>query len=263
MCREIASELRRAIVSLKFIGALMVAFLGLMYGGGLDLLTTESNADAFHVFSYAYEGNNAFWLIVIAAALPYSGSLYEDYSSGCMSLSLVRQTRKMFVAAKVIACGLSGGLVVLLSCTTFFVLCLTICPASVSFEPGHWATLVGSAPFLELLWEGRLPQYWLFFSIAQLMYGAFWSVFGLTASAVFLAPATAYVAPFAGAIASVKAVSIGFLPDRFNFVTLAYGSYFGPPAVSLVVIVGIYFISITVMGVILSKSVNKMVDDEK
>ena len=248
MAVSLSDEMQRAFLSPLFLGGVAVAFTGILFSGAFDLSISEvSRMDALSVFRYAYCFNNSFWFVVVGAALPYAGSFCEDYSSGRLCLLLVRERRWRYLSEKFVACVVSGGAVVVLSCSLFLVLCTALCPELVSVETGEWQYLAGHEPFIEVLLEGNAILYWVLFCCAQFCYGAFWAALGFTVSLFALYRYAAYAAPFIGAIALVQIIHFGAWPVQLNLASLAYSQSFGGTTQTMLVIAGVYGLAMLLM----------------
>ena len=223
MSRSVAVELRRAFISPSFLAGIGIVLLGLAYAGAPDLCaSSQAEGDALSVFRYVYCFNNSFWFVVVGAAVPFAGSFCEDYRNHILPLQLARETRGRYLAAKLLACALSGGAAVVLGSSLFLGVCIASREEVVSLATGEWAYLADTEPFLSFVITGNFTLYWLLFSITQFIYGAFWSLLGFCVSLFSLYRYAAYAGPFAGALLLVELHSMGLWPAGLNISNLAF-----------------------------------------
>lgn len=120
-------------------------------------------------------------VLPIVAALPFTASYFDDLQSGFIKAYLPRAGFRSYIAGKLIACALSGGLGCVAGIVGFSVL------SGAVFLPGVSALGAGFAS--EIGWILKSSTM-LFFA------GAFWALVGMTAAAVTRSGLMAYAAPF-------------------------------------------------------------------
>ncbi len=122
-------------------------------------------------------------VLPIAAALPFTASCFDDLHSGIIRAYLPRAGYGGYIAGKLTACALSGGLACVAGVLGFFALCV------LAFAPRVTALGLLTAFSSEIGWTVKSCGL-LFFA------GAFWSLVGMTAAAVTRSRHMAYAAPF-------------------------------------------------------------------
>lgn len=121
--------------------------------------------------------------IPIVCALPFTSAFVDDVKSGYIKQYIPRTGVKPYIRAKLIACGLSGGLVLFFGIVTAFVLALLVfSPMELALAEGE----VGQPYFAQVLTISAT----LFFS------GAFWSLVGFTFASLTMSKYMAYASPF-------------------------------------------------------------------
>jgi hypothetical protein len=121
--------------------------------------------------------------IPIVCALPFTTAFVDDVKSGFIKQYLHRTGTRPYIKSKLIACGLSGGLVLFAGIIVAYAL------SSLIFTPMELALAEGETAqpyFAQLL----MVSFTLFFS------GAFWSLVGFTFSAATMSKYMAYASPF-------------------------------------------------------------------
>lgn len=134
----------------------------------------------FQLLRGAVSSETMCFALPIAAALPFTASCYEDLHSGFIIAYLPRAGCRDYITGKLIACFASGGLAPVAGIVCFVLLTLMVFAPRVTWGEGF------SREMGALLWAS-IP---LFFS------GAFWSLVGMTASALTSSKHMAYAAPF-------------------------------------------------------------------
>jgi hypothetical protein len=121
--------------------------------------------------------------IPILCALPFTTAFVDDIKSGFIKAYLHRSGVKRYIKAKLIACGLSGGLVLFTGILIAYGLStLIFTPMELALSEGETAQ-----PYLAKLLTVAAT---LFFS------GAFWSLVGFTFAAATQSKYMAYASPF-------------------------------------------------------------------
>ena len=121
--------------------------------------------------------------IPILCALPYTSSFVDDIKSGFIKQYLHRTDTASYVRGKLIACGLSGGLVLFIGIVLAYGLsALIFTPMELALGP----TETMQPYFAQMLMKAAT----LFFS------GAFWSLVGFTFAALTMNRYMAYASPF-------------------------------------------------------------------
>lgn len=185
----ISSDIRRALTGRGFIisaaGMVLIIALSSLSSIIEAARSTTLLQNGFHAqFILNALASGGFTLALpILCALPYTAAFVDDIRSGYIKLHLHRSGVKPYIKGKLIACGLSGGLALLLGILTAYAL------SALVFMPMELAPGEGEAVqpyFTQLLLKAAI----LFCS------GAFWSLVGFTFSAATQSKYMAYASPF-------------------------------------------------------------------
>ena len=184
-----SSDIRRALTGKGFI----IGIAGMVLVIALSSLESIINAarsttplqNGYHA-QLIMDALKSDWVTLalpILCALPFTAAFVDDVKSGFIKQYLHRCSIKSYIKGKLIACGLSGGLVLLFGILIAYIL------SSLVFTPMEMALGEGTAAqpyFAQLLMVSAT----LFFS------GAFWSLIGFTFSAATQSRYMAYASPF-------------------------------------------------------------------
>lgn len=119
----------------------------------------------------------------ILCALPFTASFVDDVKSGFIKQYLHRSGIQEYIKGKLIACGLSGGLVL------FFGIVIAYGLSTLIFTPMELALEQGATaqPYFAQL---------LMIAATLFLSGAFWSLVGFTFSSLTMSRHMAYASPF-------------------------------------------------------------------
>jgi hypothetical protein len=185
----ISSDIRQAITSRGFIVSVTGMVLVLALSGVNSIIeavrATTPLPNGFHAqLIFDALASDGFTLALpILCALPYTAAFVDDIKSGYIKLHLHRSGVRPYIAGKLIACALSGGLALL------FGILIAYGMAALCFTPMELALMEGEAAqpyFAQLLLKAAT----LFFS------GAFWSLTGFTFASATQSRYMAYASPF-------------------------------------------------------------------
>lgn len=120
-------------------------------------------------------------VLPIVAAMPFTASYFDDLHSGFIKAYLPRAGFRSYIAGKLIACALSGGLGCVAGILGFSALSVLV-----------------FLPRVSVLGAGLVPEIgWIIKSNMLLFFaGAFWALVGMTAAAMTRSKHMAYAAPF-------------------------------------------------------------------
>lgn len=213
-CRE---NLRQAVWGTGFLFAVLGTVIAL-YSASFEMLLMAlraGNAEMpssffIQILRGAVSSETMCFVLPIAAALPFTASYYEDLHSGFIKAYLPRAGYRDYMAGKLIACFTSGGLAPVAGIVCYGLLTSILLAPRVIWEEGF-------SREMEALLRASIP---IFFS------GAFWSLAGLTASALTGSKHMAYAAPF------ILFYVLVILSERYfkNFVLLNPKEWMGPAA---------------------------------
>ena len=184
MMRKIQSAIKQAILSKSFllglIGVIVVVFASSISDILDALRTKELLTNGFHhnFIDKAILSDAMTLAMPIIAALPFTASFVNDIKSGFIKCYLHRTSRKNYIIGKSIACGISGGLVLVLGIGLAYVISLIV------FLPGE-----GSHTF-------TFYKDFVIKMVSIFLSGAFWSLCGLTFSTMTNSKYMAYASPF-------------------------------------------------------------------
>lgn len=187
--RAIFAAVRGALSGRAFFFGVLGVFLILLIASAEDI------APAFYLAGLLEEGFHCRMIInalasdsmvlalPILAAVPYAASVVDDMRSGFIKEYLPRTTRGGYIAGKIAACTLSGGLV--------FVCGIMAAHAvmALAFTPMESAAGISA---------GLLPEVRELFGEGVLFFctGAFWAMTGMLAAALTGSKYMAYASPF-------------------------------------------------------------------
>ncbi|MGI6174957.1 MAG: hypothetical protein ACOYJC_02100 [Christensenellales bacterium] len=186
---SIQSDIKRALGGKGFlVGVLGMALVITLSGveGFIKLVQEPQALTNGHHAQWIMDALSSDWVTLalpILCALPFTNSFVDDIKSGFIKQYLPRSGRTTYMKGKLIACGLSGGLALMLGTLLTYGLSMLI------FTPMELALVEGETaqPYLaQLLSQAGM----LFFS------GVFWSLAGLTFSALTMNKYMAYASPF-------------------------------------------------------------------
>lgn len=236
------------MVSPWFAAGFLVCFLGLVFSGNSELDFQAPRGDAFTAFHYAYRDNNSFWFFVVGCALPYAGSYCEDRRWGLFPLERGRISLPWFVTARVVACGISGGLALCTALALFWILCVLGTETNIPAEPGWAASFDEVLPYMALVSQENMAAYLGLFLGAQFFHGAFWACLALAVSAFASRSYEVYAAPLIVAMILVQLGDMVGLPDMLNPCRLSTDVVLSGPLVTELAIDGLYGVGIAVAG---------------
>ena len=192
MTHKLTADCRQAFLSPAFFLSVTGTALILFLSGFDRIISAFRTIQTGSLLEYGFHGNlvlsvlssdTAFMIFPIAAALPFTASYVDDIKSGFIKMYLPRMGCLQYIGGKLLACALSGGSVFLLG----GLLCCGI--SSLCFLPLEVAPETGmeySSCLLQLFQQSGL----------YFCSGAFWSLTGLTFSAVTGSRYMAYASPF-------------------------------------------------------------------
>ena len=185
----ISSDIRRALAGRGFIigtaGTVLVIALSSISSIIEAARSVTPLPNGYHA-QLIFTALSSSWVtlaIPIVCALPYTSAFVDDVKSGYIKQYLHRSGIKQYIAGKLVACGLSGGLVLFLG------ILLAYAVAALGFAPMELALFDGETaqPYLAQL---------LKVSAMLFLSGAFWSLVGFTFASATNSRYMAYASPF-------------------------------------------------------------------
>ncbi len=184
-----ASDIRRALAGRGYIvgviGTVLVIFLSSMESIIGIVQNGEPLPNGYHAqLIFDALASDAMTLAIpILCALPFTTAFVDDIKSGYIKLYLNRCDVTSYIKSKLIACALSGGLVLFIGIIISYGLStLIFTPMELALTDGE-----GASPYLAQLLTVAAT---LFFS------GAFWSLVGFTFASMTQSKYMAYASPF-------------------------------------------------------------------
>ena len=183
------SDIKRAICSKSFIMSIAGLMAVIVFASIKSITevacTTEPLQNGFHAqFILNALQSDAFTLALpILCALPFTTAFIDDIKSGFIKQYLSRTNRTQYIKGKLIACGLSGGLMLFVGIlVAFFAAFLAFSPLELALSKGQSAE-----PYLAQL---------IVKAFILAISGMFWSLVGFTFAALTMNRYMAYASPF-------------------------------------------------------------------
>lgn len=185
----VASDIKRALCGKSFLTGVVGMVLVIVLSSLESIIGMARNPNPLQNGYHAQlvtDALSADWVTMalpILCALPFTTAFVDDIKSGFIKQFLPRSGVKPYIKGKLIACGLSGGLVLILGIMLAYGLSvLVFTPMELALGPEETAPPY----FAQVLMKAAL----LFFS------GAFWSLTGFTFAALTQNRYMAYASPF-------------------------------------------------------------------
>lgn len=183
------SNIIQAIFSRKFLFAVL-AFVFVVFFSQINIAINafrssglQPNGFCNQFMMNALKSDAMVLALPIICSLPYTISFVEDMQSGYIKSYLHRITTKDYLIGKVVACGISGGLVLVVGALVAYGIIVFM------FSPMQAPAISGAEaiPFVQPF----IIKLMLFF-----MSGALWSLVGMTMAAATNSKYMAYASPF-------------------------------------------------------------------
>ena len=185
----ISSDIRRAITGTGFLIGVIGLVLVIAFSSLESIIeaarSTTLLQNGFHgqLVITALSSDWVTLAIPILCTLPFTTAFVDDVKSGFIKQYLHRTDIRQYIKAKLLACGLSGGLVLFCGIIIAYALsALVFTPMEFALGEGEQ----GQPYFAQLLMA----------SVTLLFSGAFWSLVGFTIAAVTQSRYMAYASPF-------------------------------------------------------------------
>lgn len=182
------------------------------------LLNGRGEANAMMIFEYARNFNYMGWLAPMLAAVPYCVSFCVDWKSGFALPQLTRVGPSRFIASKLVAVGISGGVVFALGTLLFFF----VCCAFLNLE-GYLVLFDAAYPMYDAL-ETSIILYMAGLVCIQFLGGATYALMSLAFSAYHPSAYFALVFPLLINKFSTFLAARLELPSYMNMSMLADGA---------------------------------------
>ena len=192
MIRSIIAALKQALSGKAFILGVVGVFFLLLAVSMEDMFLLFRTENRFIESGYhhrlimqALSSDGMTMALPIFAAVPYTSSMVDDMKSGFIKEYLPRTTVRGYIAGKVTACALSGGLVLVIGILASYI------AAAIFFTPMEAATDASIGAQFSACLRELLEKELLFFSS-----GAFWSIAGMLFAVLTGSRYMAYASPF-------------------------------------------------------------------
>ena len=189
MIYTIRSDIRRAVLSKGFLAGVLGMVVVIAFSAAQDILTTFANSphlpNGYHaqIVLDALLSDSVALAVPILCAFPFTPAFVDDMQSGFIKQFLPRSGINAYIWGKLVACAISGGLVLSLGILlAYFLSTLVFTPMETPLNAG---TIVG-ASFILLVEKAAV----FFFS------GVLWSLLGFTFASVTNNRYIAYASPF-------------------------------------------------------------------
>jgi hypothetical protein len=168
----------------------VAALVAVMLFAGMESIidaaqATEPLQNGFHVrFILGVLQSDVFTLALpILCALPFTTAFVDDIKSGFIKQYLIRTSRRQYIRGKLVACALSGGLLLFVGIAiVFFLSFLAFTPVELAFTEGQTAE-----PFVVQL---------ITKTFTLTLCGMLWSLVGFMFAALTMNRLMAYASPF-------------------------------------------------------------------
>ncbi len=204
------TDIQRALASWGFIAGIAGTTVILFFGSFDSILQIIQNGTGDGLMAGFHDqtlltalGSNIILLCVpILAALPYTAAFLDDYKSGYLKEYLPRSGKKEYIRGKVIATGLSGGLVLFIGIVLIYVIfALVFTPMEIAPQIQDQAATNGIALSSTIKQVQQAAQPSMFPLIMRKAFvfflsGFFWSLIGALFATVTLSRYMAYAFPF-------------------------------------------------------------------
>ena len=182
----IKTDIKRAILSIPFLASCVTVVLAIMMGAGGKVLFPKNIEQGLYPFYHiqlvlnALSSNIMLMVVPIICTIPYTSSFLDEYKSGYIKMYLLKTYKPDYVKAKILATGLSGGLVFVIGILTATFL------ASLVYRPMEIAAPEMVSPLLQIVTKALL----------YFVCGFLWSSVGMLLANISLSKYMAYASPF-------------------------------------------------------------------
>lgn len=250
MRQRLRMELRRSIFTWQFLFGVIVTFLLLLQANYTSLMQmTDDLRWQYSNISFFGIALNFSYLPIAAAAIAaitYSYSCCDEIRSGFFVYSMLRGTKRQYIAAKYLATGIAGGLVLALGVFLYglFISCITpsidpsIAEHRLPYDGTFWRGIYmqnGGIPFIALM------------SLQYFLYGFIFSNLGMALSSIVKNKYIALTSPFIVAYMALyiaQKLGIAFLDPSEILVQATYSNAplgLGVFEFALILLVGFLF----------------------
>lgn len=187
--RIFKAEIRRAVLSLRFLAAVLIALVFLGFGGARMIIAQDwipggySFAD---LWFFAYQAGYFAYLLPLLAIMPYADSLSVEREEGFFNLKVFRGDFSASMAAKFLANALAGAAVVITPLTLLYLFANLYLPRA-DFPLNEWEATIAGRPY-GLLYDFYMshPDRFIFLiiSITGVM-GLVYASFSMAVSLIF------------------------------------------------------------------------------
>ena len=191
--------------------------------------------------------------ICVLPILPYGQSFAEEWEERAIRYSILRSGVKHYLCVKILACALTGFLVLLLSRILSALLLLMS-------RPFFSNIVYTDDPFSTYLYTGHPISYFLFAGIYRALSGAFFSVLGLFISVFYKDALNTISMPMVFYLFSLRFIPLFGTDFHLLWLSLADGIYpMRTPFLTLLLKLIWVCVWIVILGITMTKHVKRMV----
>lgn len=234
--KTLGANLKQAILSKYFIIVVLLTF-GLYLTSSYEIfikLSMRPNTDVLYFFGFLHNVGIYESMLVLCSVLPFGLSFYFDWSNKNYYFSVARCGKKSYSISKICATAVSGGAAIALGMLLFLVFISFFVPwvdvkgseygSYVSaFQNSIAAGTVQYPCLTTYLLEGNYVLFYALSLYLIFLYGAFWAVVGLCASAYIPNPFITVFSPYILLFVSNK--FIAYMPLNIDPVSISRANF--------------------------------------
>lgn len=198
--RILKIEVRRGVLSLRFLATLPLPLLFYLLSGGDELLQLwdSTHVDVLHFAVFLSDVGSFSMMLILAACLPYAASYCDDLNHQYIRCQLLRCGKRNYYAAKIMTGAITGGLVAAGGLVLFLLVLWLHFPLVIPGSGLYDSAVMAKSTqyFGELLAEGNHFGYFGVMILACGLFGAIWGAVGIAISGLLPNPFVAMFAPF-------------------------------------------------------------------
>ena len=237
-------DLKRAVLSWGFLGAVLGTFAVYVAGAWVDLPWGVN--DVLYYYNVSAQIGDYKNLLVLLALLPYAICFASEWNHNVTRYAVIRSNATKYAVSKAAATAIGGGLALAVGLAVFlFVLGIQFPLVDVDRLSEHSFAGYGYGAFLK---TGQFVLYYLFQVIQIFFVGAFWSMVGLVVSAYMPHGVVILSAPFMiSYVLSIISTKL-HIPNYLNIRAISRGVFrlTDSPSVNLL-FVALYLTGLTVV----------------
>ena len=187
--RNFKVEIRRAILSLRFLAAVLIALVFLGFGV-IRMIFVQDVIPAGYSFAdlwyFAYSASYFAYLLPLLAIMPYADSLSIEREEGFFNLKVFRGKFSVSMTAKILANALAGAAVIVIPLLLLYLFANLYLPRA-AFPLNEWEATISGRPY-GILYDFYMNQpdrfIFLIIGLAGMM-GLVYASFSMAVSLIF------------------------------------------------------------------------------